>query len=143
MKESTGASILMYLATAIILLFIIMVAFFINYGQTFKIKNRIINKIEQNEGLKFDEIKMLDPKGTIEETPEDVCVNLIKTGSNLRGFTIEVTVHMKTEDGILDFIPDIRIKGETRIIESGRYFDLMSADTLPNPSHHMGIKECE
>ena len=132
MKETTGASILMYLATAIILVFITMVVFFISYGQTFKIKNRIINKIEQNEGLPVDAIKLLDPKGTINNDPtkKDVCLNLIKTGSNLRGFTVEVTVYMKSGEGILDFIPDIPIRGETRIIESGKYFDFLNGDYM-------------
>ena len=47
MKEATGGTLLMGLAAGIIIIFIIMVAFFISYSKAFKVKNQLINRIEE------------------------------------------------------------------------------------------------
>lgn len=135
MKESTGGALLMGLAAGIIIIFIIMVAFFISYGKTFRIKNAIINKIEQEEGMKLSEIKdfIYDNSTTYSGKDPYICYNVVGTGTNYRGFTVEVTVYMSMDRTILGdrFNVKIPVRGETRIIEKGNYFNNVSSMNLP------------
>ena len=116
----------MGLAAGIIIIFIIMVAFFISFGKAFKIKNQIINYIEQQEGIDKTQLDNLKSKYTTNDF--NVCYTKIKRGSDLVGFTMSVEVMMKMDETILGgpFRVEIPIKGETRIIEKGNTFTLLS-----------------
>lgn len=127
MKESTGGALLMGLAAGIIVIFIIIAAFFISYGKSFKLKNSIINKLEQSEGLSVDGIKafLLNNSNRYKYTGNefDICYNEFRSGNNdLVGFNYEIIVYMQTDGSILGKIK-IPINGETRMIEKGNFKD--------------------
>lgn len=148
MKEATGGALLMGLAAGIIIIFIIVAAFFISYGKSFKMKNQIINHIEQNEGITMDVFTdFMVRRETAYHGDADVCYDLICnngalrcSGESLRGFTLSVTVYMQMDRTILGDAFNIRIpvRGETRIIESGNYYDQLVANRNPFGS----IKMC-
>lgn len=132
MKESTGGALLMGLAAGIIIIFIILVAFFISYGKSFKIKNALINKIEQSEGMTTKSIEtFLEESGYYGEF--EVCSNKLEDNdNNLIGFNFEITIYMAMDRNILGnaFNVKIPIRGETRIIESGTYFEKIKAGQI-------------
>lgn len=133
MKEATGATILMGLAAMILLIFIIMVAFFIGYGKAFRLKNKIINRIEQGEGINAAELvtQMRNSANKYTGNEARICYSTVEDSSGeLYGFTMSVVVYMHTEEKILKV--KIPISGETRIIQTGTYYDkIKQHDTNP------------
>lgn len=126
MKESTGGALLMGLAAGIIIIFIIMVAFFISFSKTFKIKNSIINRIEQNEGMTQTELDEFLANETSYNGENRICYNVVKNNnSSIIGVTFNVTIYMQMDRTILGeaFNVKIPISGETRIIEKGNFFN--------------------
>lgn len=147
MKESTGGALLMGLAAGIIIIFIILVAFFISYGKSFKIKNALINKIEQSEGMKLEDIEnfLINNSNNYNGKELDVCYNAFKDSEdNIIGFNYEIIVYMQMDRTILGetFNPKIPIKGETKIIESGNFFVNNLKDKTSEPNILEGIKKC-
>ncbi len=116
----------MGLAAAILIIFIIFVAFFINYGKTFRIKNQVINKLEQSEGLIKQDI--IDYVNDLKYTGKkiSVCYNKVERplGTTI-GFTYKVTLYMHFDRSILgsSFNLYIPIQGETKTIDSGSLFN--------------------
>ena len=120
----------MGLAAGIIMIFIIMVAFFISYGKAFKIKNEMINAIEQNEGMDFDDLQdFVVGKSTAYVGKKiGVCYDRVEKGSRFVGFTMKVVVYMEMDKTILGelFNVKIPITGETKLIEKGNIYDELS-----------------
>ena len=130
MKESTGGMLLMGLAAGIIMIFIILVAFFISYGKSFKLKNSVINNLEQSEGMTQDQVKQLLTNGgnAYNGKTAEICYNVFNdVGGNVVGFNYEIVVYMEMDRTILGelFTPKIPIKGETKVIEKGNYFNCL------------------
>ncbi len=140
MKESTGGALLMGLAAGIIIIFIIMVAFFISFSKTFKIKNSIINRIEQNEGMTQTELDEFLANETSYNGENRICYNVVKNNnSSIIGVTFNVTIYMQMDRTILGeaFNIKIPISGETRIIEKGNFFN-----NIKNQRRVSGYSEC-
>ena len=140
MKESTGGALLMGLAAGIIIIFIIMVAFFISFSKTFKIKNSIINRIEQNEGMTQTELDEFLANETSYNGENRICYNVVKNNnSSIIGVTFNVTIYMQMDRTILGeaFNVKIPISGETRIIEKGNFFN-----NIKNQTRVSGYSEC-
>ena len=140
MKESTGGALLMGLAAGIIIIFIIMVAFFISFSKTFKIKNSIINRIEQNEGMAQTELDEFLANETSYNGENRICYNVVKNNnSSIIGVTFNVTIYMQMDRTILGeaFNVKIPISGETRIIEKGNFFN-----NIKNQRRVSGYSEC-
>lgn len=137
MKEATGGALLMGLAAGIILIFIIMVAFFISYGQTFRLKNDMINYIEQNEGVDKETLaNYMVGKGSVYSGRDiKACYKEVNRGSEQIGFTVKVIVYMQMDRNIFGkvFNPKIPVSGETKTIETGNY--------VGDPSS-LGIANC-
>ena len=127
MKEATGGTLLMGLAAGIIIIFIIMVAFFISYSKAFKVKNQLINRIEQMEGMKKDEISsyIVSEQTNYVGNKITACYNKVERNGTPIGFTVKVVVYMQFERAILgeNLNIDIPVSGETRIIEKGNYIN--------------------
>lgn len=147
MKETTGATILMGMATVIILIFIIMVSFFISYGKAFSLKNLIINRIEQQEGMSASELTTFVNTGNgyvgkkIQACYEPIYFNNAGT-RELSGFIIRVRVSFGMDRTILGENLDIKVPivGETRIIQRGSYLgDPPSESEL---SYRLGLVQC-
>lgn len=139
MKESTGGALLMGLAAGIIIIFIIMVAFFISFSKTFKIKNSIINRIEQNEGMTQTELDEFLANETSYNGENRICYNVVKNNNSVIGVTFNVTIYMQMDRTILGeaFNVKIPISGETRIIEKGNFFN-----NIKNQRRVSGYSEC-
>lgn len=139
MKESTGGALLMGLAAGIIIIFIIMVAFFISFSKTFKIKNSIINRIEQNEGMTQTQLNEFLANETSYNGENKICYNVVKNNNSIIGVTFNVTIYMQMDRTILGeaFNVKIPISGETRIIEKGNFFN-----NIKNQRRVSGYSEC-
>lgn len=129
----------MGLAAGIIIIFIIMVAFFISFSKTFKIKNSIINRIEQNEGMTQTELDEFLANETSYNGENRICYNVIKNNNSIIGVTFNVTIYMQMDRTILGeaFNVKIPISGETRIIEKGNFFN-----NIKNQRRVSGYSEC-
>ena len=130
----------MGLAAGIIIIFIIMVAFFISFSKTFKIKNSIINRIEQNEGMTQTELDEFLANETSYNGENRICYNVVKNNnSSIIGVTFNVTIYMQMDRTILGeaFNIKIPISGETRIIEKGNFFN-----NIKNQRRVSGYSEC-
>lgn len=130
----------MGLAAGIIIIFIIMVAFFISFSKTFKIKNSIINRIEQNEGMTQTELDEFLANETSYNGENRICYNVVKNNnSSIIGVTFNVTIYMQMDRTILGeaFNVKIPISGETRIIEKGNFFN-----NIKNQRRVSGYSEC-
>lgn len=150
MKESTGGMLLMGLAAGIIMVFIILVAFFISYGKSFRLKNTLINKLEQSEGMKAEDIKGLFIAGNNAYNGKEasICYNRFFSGSEIIGFNYELIVYMEMDRTILGevFNPRIPVKGETKVIEKGNYLECLRGNGCIgvdlSGSVLSGVKEC-
>ena len=128
----------MGLAAGIIVIFVIMVAFFISYGKAFKIKNEMLNEIEQHEGMDLDSLKnfVVDKQTKYVGKKIGVCKNSVYRSvdgnTEFIGFTMEVVVYMQMDRTILGdlFSVSIPITGETKLIEKGNIFDNYSHSLL-------------
>lgn len=129
----------MGLAAGIIIIFIIMVAFFISFSKTFKIKNSIINRIEQNEGMTQTELDEFLANETSYNGENRICYNVVKNNNSIIGVTFNVTIYMQMDRTILGeaFNVKIPISGETRIIEKGNFFN-----NIKNQRRVSGYSEC-
>ena len=152
MKESTGGALLMGLAAGIIMIFIILVAFFISYGKSFRIKNALINKIEQSEGMLVETLNpgdntiknfLNDASNKYNGRKAQVCYNEFKNYELVEGvyqevfsgFSFEVIIYMEMDRTILGetFNPKIPIKGETKVIQKGNFWNtLKSGSSISN-----------
>ena len=148
MKESTGGMLLMGLAAGIIMIFIILVAFFISYGKCFTLKNNLINRLEQTEGVTYTNIKeYFENSGTGYSGKEaTICYNkFLNNYGEIIGFNYKVIVYLQMERKILGemFTPKIPIKGETKMIEKGNYLDCLKDYTKCSISANFNsIPEC-
>ena len=124
----------MGLAAGIIMIFIIMVAFFVSFGKTFKVKNELINAVEQNEGMTLSQVqKFVQDKALVSSAYAGrrmgICYSRVEsskeTGRKYLGFTMTVVVYMEMEASILGdaFNVSIPIAGETRLIEKGDLYN--------------------
>ena len=129
----------MGLVAGIIIIFIIMVAFFISFSKTFKIKNSIINRIEQNEGMTQTELDEFLANETSYNGENRICYNVVKNNNSIIGVTFNVTIYMQMDRTILGeaFNVKIPISGETRIIEKGNFFN-----NIKNQRRVSGYSEC-
>ena len=58
MREAVGSTLLFKVMIVFIFFFASFLAIAINYSQAFRIKNRIINIIEENEGIKNNDVRL-------------------------------------------------------------------------------------
>lgn len=130
-------------AAGIIIIFVIMVAFFISYGKSFRLKNEVISVIEQREGMTENDILsyIYNRETTYNGKNPNVCFRTV-SNTDLR-FTIEVTVYMAMERSILDnlFKVNIPVRGETRIIERGNIYQ-NATNKAQLKSQLGGMDEC-
>ena len=143
MKETTGATVLMGLATVIILIFIIMVSFFISYGKAFRLKSLIINRIEQQEGMIDTEMnEFVGTSGVYAGKKIGACYEPIYHNGNLDGFIVRVIVSFGMDRTILgeQFNINVPIVGETRVIQKGDYLSPANETSL---AYKLGMSKCE
>ena len=124
----------MGLAAGIIMIFIILVAFFISYGKSFRLKNSLINKLEQSEGMKVNDVKVFFTEGhnSYNGKEASICYNVFENAAHEKiGFNYEIVVYMTMDRTILGemFNPTIPVKGETKVIEKGNFLTCLNDST--------------
>ena len=139
MREGIGGTFMIYVLLIFLTVYICFVAVAFNYARAFKVKNKIIDIIEQNEGIvDFDNtdsaISEIDYYlGTVSYVALDInesdcpdseynyinsdrgyCIGRV---SNTNGEYYKVKTFIKLEIPFLNFGITIPVKGETRKIE--------------------------
>lgn len=98
MRESIGGTWILGIVIVFIVLFTSYLALSVNYSKAFKVKNRIVNLIEENEGLSSETQKQINSYlnsvgyfvyGTCADTEDDIDFegNKVVTGYEKHGST--------------------------------------------------------
>ena len=116
MRESIGGTLLFWIVLFFMTIFIAFLAAVIQYSKVYKIKNNMLNFLEQKEGIGSD-IDVFERE-------------LIKNGYPSNGKYVICRYHASDRGGyyylklyatftITTFSFDVTIKGETRLVETG------------------------
>lgn len=115
MKESIGGTMLFWIVLFFMSIFIAFLAAVIQYAKVYKIKNSVINYLEQGEGIssqtEFEDI--LTRLGYSKKNGYVVC----RYNAQDRGGYYFVKLYANFE--VMSFSLKVKIKGETRLIETG------------------------
>mgnify|MGYP003291539023 CR=1 FL=1 len=140
MKEGIGGTFMIYVFLVFLAVYITFLAVAFNYARAFRVKNKVIDIIEQNEGMDFTDISDDSTLGQIENylgqvsyvvtgidrndcpTTEYNYINdergyCIQEVSGTNGEYYKVKTFIKLEIPFLDLGFTIPVKGETRKIE--------------------------
>ena len=115
MREAVGGTLLLQIVLVFLVVYIGFMAIILNYGTVFRTKNKIINYIEQYEGVKnVSELtdvarRRFDYHGDI-----DACYTAVEN----RGYYYKVKIYINFQFSIF-FDLKIPVSGETRLIDSG------------------------
>lgn len=115
MREAVGGTLLIKIVLVFLAIYIGFMAIVIGYGKIFRIKNTLINKIEQNEGYK-----------TISEI-EDVARELgyfgalraCNTKVGEKGYYYSIKIYVSFSLPLVNNTLKIPVTGETRTIDTG------------------------
>ncbi len=141
MKEAVGGTFMIYVLLIFLAVYITFVAVALNYAKAFRVKNSVIDIIEQNEGMTDDELNDINKSGDtitkIEDRLKDYNYYVTLSNSYLdkyndytcfdRGYCISkmgddreyyrVVTFVQLSIPFIDFNITIPIRGETRVIE--------------------------
>ena len=92
MKDAVGSTFMIYVLLIFLAVYITFVAVALNYAKAFRVKNSVIDIIEQNEGI--DEFNDQYTKGDV--------INLIE--SKLRDYSYNVNLSSDTIDDYSEYI---------------------------------------
>ncbi len=113
MREAVGGTGLIFIIAMFLVVYIAFMAVILNYGRVFRVKNAVINAIEQNEGV-YDQ-------GTLDNMARDAGYTGDVVGcvyeDNNRGTSYQVTVFINFQLPLLNRPVTIPVSGETRFIE--------------------------
>ena len=121
MREAVGGTLLLKIVLVFLVVYIGFMAIILNYGKTFRIKNKLINFIEQSEGL----AKVED----LENEAKRLSYNLSSAGSDdwlrvcyystAKGYYYRLSVYIRFNLPLVNNKLLIPITGETRLIDTG------------------------
>lgn len=116
MKESVGGTVLLKIVLVFLIVYIMFMAIVIKYGRTFRIKNALINQIEQHEGYRTKE--------EIEEVAKELGYlrNLKACYVKLpgdKGYYYQIEIFAQFDLPLVSNTLNIPVTGETRIINTG------------------------
>lgn len=115
MRESIGGTMLFWIVLFFMSLFITFLAAVIQYARVYKVKNSLVNYLEQSEGIssqaEFESV--LNSLGYPKNGKYVIC----RYGASSRGGYYFVKLYATFE--IMGISIDVSIAGETRLIETG------------------------
>lgn len=145
MRESVGGTFMIYLFLIFLAIYITFVAVAFNYARAFRVKNKVIDIIEQNEGMEDTDFNNLSGTNTlgvvgkindylkkvsynVELTSGNqegrgvcfdlgYCIDVVDDDVSVSGKYYKVTTFVKLEIPFINFGFTIPVKGETRKIE--------------------------
>lgn len=116
MKEAVGGTLLLKIVLVFLIVYIMFMAVVIKYGRTFRIKNALINQIEQNEGFRT--------KGEIENIARnlgylrDLKACYVKLPGD-KGYYYQIEIFAQFDLPLVSNTLKIPVTGETRTINTG------------------------
>lgn len=119
MRESIGATFLIKIMIIFIVLYNSLLAIAVNYAMVFRVKNRVINLVEQYEGCSGarEHIKEYISKvGYYRAASSNKKQYEITTHSTSTGTYYTVTTYISFEFPIVKNIINFPIRGETKVI---------------------------
>lgn len=139
MKEAVGSTFMIYVLLIFLAVYITFVAVALNYAKAFRVKNSVIDIIEQSEGMEDDELDDINKSGDVitkieaklndynyyvkindDNYKDYTCFDrgycISKVGTDREYYKVITFVQIKFVffDNLSIIIP---IKGETRVIE--------------------------
>ena len=131
MREAFGGTFTIQLILLFLAIYIAFIAVALNYAKAFRVKNQIINIIEQNEGFDFDNSAEGSAQNEIQKYLRRVSyyVNLTNIKNNnindnykcySEGYCVEkmgITTYVNIDMQVFNLNFTIPIQGETRKIE--------------------------
>lgn len=115
MRESIGGTMLFWIVLFFMSIFIAFLAAVIQYARVYKIKNSIVNYLEQGEGISDQET--FENALTRLGYPSNGKYVICRYPAENRGGYYYVKLYATFS--ILSASVDVKIKGETRLIETG------------------------
>ena len=135
MREAIGGALLIKLVMFFIVIYVCFLAIAINYSITFRVKNQIINLIEEYEGYELAKEsidKYIDDVGyyktdkklraVYNNDPNSTCASegyCITKLTSTRGYYYKVTAYVTFDFPILGSILQFPVSGETKVIYTG------------------------
>lgn len=120
MRESIGATFLIKLMVVFIVLYNSLLAIAVNYAMVFRVKNQIINLLEQYEGCQGARTKIeeyIANVGYYRATTADQGPYSIEPESvSNRGTYYVVTTYIKFDFPFVENLLRVNVSGETKII---------------------------
>lgn len=115
MRESIGGALLLKIVLIFLVVYISFMAIVIAYGSVFQTKNKIINIIEQSEGMVNKSAVELAAKSTGYHGDVDTCY--VKVDE--RGYYYKLKIFVTFQIPLVKNVVKVPVAGETRLIESG------------------------
>ena len=135
MREAIGGALLIKLVMFFIVIYVCFLAIAINYSITFRVKNNIINLIEEYEGYDLEKSHIeeyiagvgyykstgitglsYNDSGNTVCASEGYCVSKL---SSARGYYYKVTAYVTFDFPIIGRLTQFPVSGETRVIYTG------------------------
>ncbi len=115
MRESIGGAFLIKIMVVFIVLYNSLLAIAVNYAMAFRVKNSIINILEQNEGCRNTEDQISDYTNSVRYyTPAGK--NTIESVEVDRGYYYKVTTYINFDFPIVGNFFVVPVTGETKVI---------------------------
>ena len=116
MREAVGGTLLLKIVLVFLVIYIGFMAVVISYGRIFRIKNKLINTIEQNEG--FEKKQDIEDAAKSLGYLSDVEACYVKR-SNDKGYYYKVKIYIDFQIPLIKNTLKIPVTGETRTIDTG------------------------
>lgn len=130
MREAIGGALLIKLVMFFIVIYVCFLAIAINYSITFRVKNNIINIIEEYEGLDLAKPHIDEYIASVGYYRSGVGTFNLDAGCSSNGYCIKelksargkyykVTTYVSFDFPIIGQITQFPVSGETRVIYTG------------------------
>ena len=119
MRESVGATFLIKIMVVFIILYNSLLAIAVNYAMVFRVKNQIINLLEQYEGCAGAKDKIegyVNNVGYYRAVSDEGPFSIVPVNVSNRGTYYRVTTYIEFDFPIVDKLFHVDISGETKII---------------------------
>lgn len=116
MKEAVGGTVLLKIVLVFLIIYIMFMAIVLKYGRTFRIKNALINQIEQHEG--FTTLEEIEEVARSLGYFRDLNACYVKL-PNDRGYYYKIEIFAQFDLPLITNTLNIPVTGETRTINTG------------------------
>lgn len=112
MKDSFGGTVMLYILIIFLGIYVVFIALTLRYAQSFRIKNKIIDIIEEKDGNAEDDVN--DYISNLAVDPDSVSISLVKNNDVRNTCYYKVSSKIKWEWPFFGINGNWVIKGETK-----------------------------